>query len=91
MRRRKLCFNKHRASAEYKGSKEIKVFDDFEFIKDLTLMEVACWLKNIYKYKKEEWKNNCRGLRIKCGHPSRYNPKGQKIKSFVEDIIEILY
>lgn len=75
----------------HKGSKEIKVFDDFEFIKESTLIELACRLKKIDKYKKEELKNNCLGLRNKCGHPSRYKPKGQKIKSFVEDIIEILY
>jgi len=74
-----------------KGSKEIRVFDDFEFIKDSILIELACRLKIIDKYKKEELKNNCLGLRNKCGHPSRYKPKGQKIKSFVEDIIEILY
>jgi site-specific recombinase XerD len=75
----------------YPKAKDIKVIDDFGYIKDEYLLELACKLKLIDKTTKEELKNNCLDLRNKCGHPGKYKPKGQKIKAFVEDIIGILY
>lgn len=75
----------------YPKAKDIKVIDDFGYIKDEYLLELACKLKLIDKTTKEELKNTCLDLRNKCGHPGKYKPKGQKIKAFVEDIIEILY
>lgn len=75
----------------YPKAKEIKVIDDFGYIKDEYLLELACRLKLLDKTKKEELKNTCLDLRNKCGHPGKYKPKGQKIKAFVEDIIGMLY
>ncbi|SDG95176.1 Site-specific recombinase XerD [Flavobacterium omnivorum] len=75
----------------YPKAKEIKVIDDFGYIKDEYLLELACKLKLLDKTKKEELKNTCLDLRNKCGHPGKYKPKGQKIKAFVEDIIGMLY
>ena len=75
----------------YPKAKDIKVIDDFGYIKDEYLLELARKLKLIDKTTKEELKNTCLDLRNKCGHPGKYKPKGQKIKAFVEDIIGILY
>lgn len=75
----------------YQKAKEIKVIDDFGYVKDEYLLELACRLKLIDKTSKEELKNTCLSLRNKCGHPGKYKPKGQKIKAFIEDIIGILY
>jgi len=75
----------------YAKAKDIKVIDDFGYIKDEYLLELACKLKQIDKTTKEELKNTCLDLRNKCGHPGKYKPKGQKIKAFVEDIIGMLY
>lgn len=75
----------------YPKAKDIKVIEDFEYIKDEYLLELACRLKKIDKTIKEELKNTCLDLRNKCGHPGNYKPKAQKIKSFVEDIIGMLY
>lgn len=75
----------------YANSKQIKVIDDFEYIKDEYLLDLACNLKIYDKTIKGILKNNCLDLRNKCGHPGRYKPKQLKIKGFVEDIIGTLY
>ena len=75
----------------YANSKQIKVIDDFEYIKDEYLLDLACNLKVFDKTIKGVLKNSCLDLRNKCGHPGRYKPKQQKIKGFVEDIIGTLY
>jgi integrase len=74
-----------------KGAKKITVLEDFEYVKDSNLLDLACRLKIIDKHKKDELKNTCLDLRNKCGHPGNYKPKEQKIKAFVEDIIGMLY
>lgn len=75
----------------YPKAKDVKVIEDFEYVKDEYLLELACRLKKIDKTTKEELKNTCLDLRNKCGHPGSYKPKFQKIKAFVEDIIGMLY
>jgi len=75
----------------YPKAKEIKVIEDFGYIKDEFLLELACNIKVLDKTRKEELKNTCLDLRNKCGHPGNYKPKSQKIRAFVEDIIGMLY
>jgi site-specific recombinase XerD len=75
----------------YPKAKDIKVIEDFEYIKDEFLLDLACNIKVLDKTIKEELKNTCLDLRNKCGHPGKYKPKAQKIKAFVEDIIGMLY
>ena len=43
------------------------------------------------KNQKNELINSCLGLRNKCGHPSRYNPKPNKVKAFIEDMISMVF
>ena len=75
----------------YSKAKDIKVIEDFEYIKDEFLLDLACNIKVLDKTIKEELKNTCLDLRNKCSHPGSYRPKGQKIKAYVEDIIGMLY
>lgn len=75
----------------YPKAKDIKVIEDFEYIKDEFLLDVACNVKVFDKTIKEELKNTCLDLRNRCSHPGSYKPKGQKIKAYVEDIIGMLY
>ena len=70
---------------------EIKGINDFENLNDKTLLELLWKLKLVDKAKKDRLINSCLDLRNKCGHPGKYKPKGQTIKAFVEDIIEMLY
>lgn len=75
----------------YPKAKDIKVIEDFEYIKDEFLLDLACNIKVLDKTIKEELKNTCLDLRNKCSHPGNYKPKAQKIKAYVEDIIGMLY
>jgi hypothetical protein len=75
----------------YPKAKDIKVVEDFEYIKDEFLLDLACNIKVMDKTIKEELKNTCLDLRNRCSHPGNYKPKAQKIKAFVEDIIGMLY
>ncbi len=75
----------------YPKAKDIKVLEDFEYIKDEFLLDLACNIKVLDKTTKEELKNTCLDLRNRCSHPGNYKPKAQKIKAYVEDIIGMLY
>lgn len=88
---KKLGFVNSELKKIYPKAKDIKVIDDFEYIKDEFLLDLACNIKVLDKTIKEELKNTCLDLRNKCSHPGNYKPKGQKIKAYVEDIIGMLY
>jgi len=75
----------------YPKAKDIRVLEDFEYIKDEFLLDLACNIKVLDKTTKEELKNTCLDLRNRCSHPGNYKPKAQKIKAYVEDIIGMLY
>jgi len=75
----------------YPKAKDIRVLEDFEYIKDEFLLDLACNVKVLDKTTKEELKNTCLDLRNRCSHPGNYKPKAQKIKAYVEDIIGMLY
>lgn len=87
----KLGYINRELKLVYANARTIKVIDDFGYIKDEYLLEMACRIKVIDKTKKEILKKDCLDLRNKCGHPGKYKPKSIKIKAFVEDIIGMLY
>lgn len=72
-------------------SKQIKNIESFEFVKDSTLLLLAEKLGLHDKFQKMELTNFCLSLRNKCGHPSNYTPEIQKVKAFVEDVINMVY
>ncbi|PQB06813.1 hypothetical protein BST83_06330 [Polaribacter filamentus] len=72
-------------------SKKIKNIDSFEYIKDETTIHLAEKIGVFSKFEKNELINNCLGLRNKCGHPSNYKPEIQRVKSFVEEVLNMIY
>jgi len=71
--------------------KEIKDVDSFQFIKDETTLNLSQRIGLYDKFEKNELINSCLGLRNKCGHPSNYKPEIQKVKAFVEDVLNMIY
>jgi site-specific recombinase XerD len=72
-------------------AKKIKNIDSFEYIKDETTIHLAEKIGVFSKFEKNELINNCLGLRNKCGHPSNYKPEIQRVKSFVEEVLNMIY
>lgn len=72
-------------------AKNIKNIDSFEYIKDETTIHLAEKIGVFSKFEKNELINNCLGLRNKCGHPSNYKPEIQRVKSFVEEVLNMIY
>jgi len=71
------------------GAKQIKMVEDFETIKDLTLLSIALELSIISKHQKSQLENNL-DLRNHCGHPSSYCPEINKAKAFLEDMVNLM-
>jgi site-specific recombinase XerD len=74
-----------------KGAKEIKNIDSFQFVKDEKIIHLSQRIGLFDKFEKNILIENCLSLRNKCGHPSNYKPEIQKVKAFVEDIINMIY
>jgi site-specific recombinase XerD len=74
-----------------KAAKEIKNIDSFQFVKDEKIIQLSQRIGLFDKFEKNILIENCLSLRNKCGHPSNYKPKTQKVKAFVEDIINMIY
>ncbi len=72
-----------------KSPKQISCIDDFETMKDSTILSIAFELKIISKHMKSLLDNNL-DLRNYCGHPSSYLPEVNKAKAFVEDIVNVM-
>ena len=70
---------------------KVKNLDSFEYIKDETTLLLSHRLGIYDKHEKLELTNSCLGLRNKCGHPSNYKPEIQKVKAFVEDVINMVF
>lgn len=71
------------------GAKKIKGLDDFETLKDLTILSIAFELGVISKHQRSQLENNL-DLRNHCGHPSSYSPEINKAKAFIEDIVNLM-
>ena len=67
------------------------IIDSFEYIKDETTIHLSERIGLFSKFEKNELINNCLGLRNKCGHPSSYKPEIQRVKSFVEEVLNMIY
>ncbi|MBC3759555.1 tyrosine-type recombinase/integrase [Hyunsoonleella sp. SJ7] len=69
--------------------KPIKQVSDFERLKDKTTLDIANKIGLITKHQKGELDKHL-DLRNYCGHPSEYYPETQKIKAYLEDLINII-
>jgi hypothetical protein len=68
----------------------LKTIEDFSYIKDSQVLQTARDL-GIFDKAEQRVLGHCLDLRNDCGHPTKYVPKVNKVKSFVEDIIGIVY
>ena len=71
------------------SAKKIKGIEDFETLKDFTILSIAFELGVISKHQKSQLENNL-DLRNHCGHPSSYEPEINKAKAFIEDIVNLM-
>lgn len=71
------------------SSKELKSLEDFETVKEKTLLMISFELNIISKHQRIQLENNL-DLRNHCGHPSSYTPELNKSKAFIEDIVNIM-
>lgn len=64
--------------------------DDFAYIKDKVVLLVAQDLGVVDKGQRTTLEDALK-LRNNCGHPTRYKPGVQKVSSFVEDVVGIVF
>ena len=67
-------------------ARPVKSIDDFAFVKDRTLLQVALDLQVIDKSERDTLIEDL-GLRNRCGHPGKYRPGSGKVSGFVEDLV----
>ena len=64
--------------------------DDFSYVKDVDLLQVAEDLGRLDKTEKQTL-SHALDLRNACGRPSKYKPGAAKVSGFVEDLISIVF
>jgi hypothetical protein len=64
--------------------------DDFSYVKDADLLQIAQDLSVLDKSEKTMLKQAL-DLRNNCGHPVKYNPSVKKVSAFVEDVVGIVW
>lgn len=71
-------------------SRQIKKLDDFAYIRESTLLLVAQDL-GIYDKPQRGTLEEALNLRNNCGHPGKYKPGANKVRSFIEDVVNIVF
>jgi hypothetical protein len=71
-------------------ARQIKKLDDFQYIKESTLLLAAEGVGVLDKAERTTLEENL-NLRNKCGHPNKYDPGIKKASSFIEDVTGILF
>lgn len=69
---------------------DFKKKDDFAYVNDATLLQVAQDLGVIDKTEKQRL-GEALDLRNSCGHPSKYTAREKKVSAFIEDVIGIVW
>lgn len=71
-------------------AREVKRLDDFQYIKESTLLLAAEGVGVIDKAERNTLEDAL-NLRNKCGHPNKYDPGIKKASSFIEDVRGIVF
>jgi hypothetical protein len=71
-------------------AREIKTADDFAYVKDRKFLDAAPDIGILDKGEKETL-IEALNLRNRCGHPTKYRPKENKAKGFIEDVVGIVW
>lgn len=64
--------------------------DDFSFVKDSVLIELAGDLSIFDKSERKRLTESL-DLRNDCGHPVKYRPGEKKVSSFIEDLLQVVF
>lgn len=71
-------------------ARAVKKLDDFAYIKDATFLKAAFDLGLIDKAERGTLEEAL-DLRNKCSHPTKYRPRINKARSFIEDVVGIVF
>jgi hypothetical protein len=71
-------------------AREVKKVEDFAWIKDRTFLD-ACPDMNVLDKGEKDTLVEALNLRNRCGHPTQYRPGVQKARSFIEDVVGIVF
>lgn len=71
-------------------SRAVKTVDDFAYIKDRTFLDAMPTIGILDKGEKDTLVDAL-NLRNRCGHPTRYRPGESKSRSFIEDVLGIVF
>lgn len=69
---------------------DFKKKDDFAYVRDATLLQIAQDLSVIDKTEKQRLAEAL-DLRNGCGHPTKYSPGVKKVSGFIEDVAGIVF
>lgn len=71
-------------------AREVKKIEDFAWIKDRTFLD-ACPDLGVLDKGEKDTMVEALGLRNRCGHPTKYRPGANKARSFIEDVVGIVW
>jgi len=71
-------------------ARTLKTVDDFAYIKESTQLLAAQDL-GLFDKNERDVLDDCLKLRNKCGHPGKYSPGPNKVRSFIEDIVPLAF
>ena len=71
-------------------TKQMAKFEDFSAVRDVTQLLA---FREIGLLDKGEWQTlqECLDLRNRCGHPTKYKPRANKVAGFIEDVVGIVF
>ncbi|MGH3006030.1 MAG: hypothetical protein ACRDOS_09060 [Gaiellaceae bacterium] len=71
-------------------ARQISKVDDFAYVRDRTFLDASPEIGILDKGQKETLVEAL-NLRNRCGHPTKYDPGPNKVGSFIEDVIGIVF
>ena len=71
-------------------TREVKKIEDFSWVKDRTFLD-ACPDIGVLDKGEKDMMVQALDLRNKCGHPTKYRPGVNKARSFIEDVVGIVF
>jgi hypothetical protein len=71
-------------------ARTVKKVEDFAWINDRTFLE-ACPDMGVLDKGEKDTLVDALNLRNRCGHPTKYKPGVQKARSFIEDVVGIVF
>lgn len=71
-------------------ARPVKRIEDFAWVKDRTFLD-ACPDVGVLDKGQKDTLVEAPGLRNRCGHPTKYRPGVNKARSFIEDVVGIVF